>query len=898
MGERKLESMERIGMMPSETLLGKALIDDSQLLPLIGYWRSQLQNANNDEKAKIEVEIKNLEDIIRMKTIITASVFSATISEEEDGTIEVKEPKGEGNMKVVHSMNSKSVEDLLNEYAISLNPQANVYEELLNIDAVMSLIIDDKIPQTSKELIIQKFFLDSKRPFTAEAIRYWESAITTAALNNKAKDVTLEDHYKWLYETSKLNPHTGETINEPLTVIKKIVENIEAPDWDDVTEELKFMLVGSMNLADKTTHTLETAENAAKEYVKQYLDKLKGSNKKPVEEKITKHVLATNFSAFASNKITEMKKEDIISSFITSRELPTDGDGNFTIEVVYGDPVHKDNKPVSVKNKQHLFALLAKQYYTEFERDKSSTKKETKDVNIVSLSHIEELIANSTNEKHKVVNEIVDTFFRNEAGKIVESKIVDDLNDNELYKYINKEQHAKDALYKIYKVVKTNMKASSEPTDEKKKDKAIEEWTEPVIKSMNEIYPIGKELVKERNYTMPKLKEWGIKNLLNKRMPEQAENAVFKDKEQINVFINGIFKRLFEEDGKTLETNKEDAIAFIKSQVRKGEQPKMSILKTRLMHYLEEKKVTFKQTDLILLLKEAFPEVFQKRKKAEKIDTDESEITYEEAGKFVAKAMNELLATKEGKIPFTQAIFELRQKATEENWPMKVKSILAGNGSDASKKRSLSLELFSNALKEYEKNTTTKDKVTPDTGGSFEEDIDGKVILTERFSTKYPKVWNKIKDYTTLEKITEAVKFVDSYTDWKVALSMILEVIENGNVAETSNWSEKDAVEFVNHVLEIEDKSILTKDEKPKETPTTNNSSDDNKFAYLGELDKSKFKHTLRKIMKENEDTEELRRQLLNAIKTGKGAYVRKLPRKDDQALMSMLDKAKKDSAK
>ena len=1006
---KRLNNVTDLGNIPSQTILGSAMVTNVvEIIDAIKYWRDCMQNATDKEKIAYQDRIITYENILTIKGVITESILGATVNEND----EVTEPKVVGNMAVVHNAtNTSGIKDLFDKWAISTKFSSNVYEELLNIDALMSLLIDDKSDQTTNEKAIQAFFFDAKRPFTAEAVRGWDSKIMTAVAKNEVKGVKISDHYSWLYGVSKINPHKGELVNNPIKTIEDIVSHMATVDWDDVYEELKYTLVGSTNPATKNCFTLDEAGDFAKKYIAQYIDKNTGK-----EEKTKASLNKQTLDKLVADKVNELGKEELIESIINSLHLNTDDSGKYIDPLIYIAP-NKKGAVIEheIRNPKHLHSLLSKEYESLVPKEKAKKPEKVKGINLIKLSHLEELILNSAAAKKEVIHSMVQQNFKDEKNNLIVSDIIDDLNNNEVYRHVTKEEDAVDTLYKLYKVVKKNAAAVNAKSSEGK-----EEWNEPVLESFNEMLKIGKDLHENHGYTMEDLKKWAIKNLLNKKMTEQAENAVFHKEEEIRVFTNGMFSSLFEDEkGKSLESAREGAIKFLETQKKNGTTPKVNVLTDRLSYYFDEQKVAYKQIDLMNIVKKVFPELFKKAEKAKtlhekaassplvfltekanerinenKDDTSEGTLNSlkeqsikekwpenikallewvvfsdeekkrilqnnkeasdssdnDNSKKELIKAIQDLRARHSNydvltdeekerrleinnntileasnkkpekvnlkeevntivrgnpKASLAQVRFILRKKS--KSWPADLKAIIADDNMD--KIRSIFAKAITdlnppsektkenNSKESEEKSQTTESKESSkDSMNKIVEkdtDLDEKdIILTEKFSTSLPAAWKKVKQFTTLEQLKSSVKFISDKKDWKTALSMVLEVIENGNILETKEWNEADAIEFINNVVEIKESSPAAK----KSTESATISSGGNEFKELGNInDKGKFKRALREIVGKNEDTEEIRNKLITAIKVGKGVYVRKLPRKDDNALNAMLSKAYKD---
>jgi len=166
-----------------------------------------------------------------------------------------------------------------------------------------------------------------------------------------------------------------------------------------------------------------------------------------------------------------------------------------------------------------------------------------------------------------------------------------------------------------------------------------------------------------------------------------------------------------------------------------------------------------------------------------------------------------------------------------------------------------------------------------------------KTHVQEKFSDKFPEDWKQFKNISTTEALYNNCKLIKEVNDWKDALAYVIEVtainevegIEKGNIEQATEWFNKNIIESKPNT---EQEKKEKKEEKKTEIPS-------NVKSLMNCKSKKAFKISLDEIMSTIDDTPELRKNIILAIKEGTGSHTRKVAKSPENEIQSMINSSK-----
>lgn len=185
------------------------------------------------------------------------------------------------------------------------------------------------------------------------------------------------------------------------------------------------------------------------------------------------------------------------------------------------------------------------------------------------------------------------------------------------------------------------------------------------------------------------------------------------------------------------------------------------------------------------------------------------------------------------------------------------------------------------------------------------------VYVAEKFSELHPKAWEELKDINSLADLHDACVAYRDQEDWKVALSLALEVLKLGNVKQSNgadtNWDDKTIATWfsdnllndpTNKIPKPKAEGVKESKEEKKEEQTVETPNEESKYPEVmtelaGAQSQKAFRRSLEAIMRNHEDTAELRKDMISAINFGNGKHTRKVKGTPEKDLHSMFNKAK-----
>jgi hypothetical protein len=149
-----------------------------------------------------------------------------------------------------------------------------------------------------------------------------------------------------------------------------------------------------------------------------------------------------------------------------------------------------------------------------------------------------------------------------------------------------------------------------------------------------------------------------------------------------------------------------------------------------------------------------------------------------------------------------------------------------------------------------------------------------KVVVHEKISETNTTMWDKVKDFKTLDEIYNTSIELCETGDWNVALNMATELISGGEIKGAENWTNDQIAKWF-------DTMILRKEVSEETETKKENTTKPKVEAEFNAITKAKkgndFRAALIQVLSNHEDTPELRDKVLGAIKNGKGNFVRRM---------------------
>jgi len=154
-------------------------------------------------------------------------------------------------------------------------------------------------------------------------------------------------------------------------------------------------------------------------------------------------------------------------------------------------------------------------------------------------------------------------------------------------------------------------------------------------------------------------------------------------------------------------------------------------------------------------------------------------------------------------------------------------------------------------------------------------------------------LYKTIEKFSTLDEVYNMAIELNGAGKFNEALSMCLETCPK--VEDSKNWTSEQITDWFNkNILNAEEaENVETKTENVKEESKVVNLSKE--FEQVSNCsNKQFFKKSIAAIMKEKGDSEEVRKNLFESIKNGKGSYTRKISKMPDGEIHSMFNSIKK----
>lgn len=166
-------------------------------------------------------------------------------------------------------------------------------------------------------------------------------------------------------------------------------------------------------------------------------------------------------------------------------------------------------------------------------------------------------------------------------------------------------------------------------------------------------------------------------------------------------------------------------------------------------------------------------------------------------------------------------------------------------------------------------------------------------FIQEKFSQIHPEDWKKLKDIVMLDDLFNACVSYKDKDDWRVGLALALEVIPLGKIPSAKDWTVEQITEWYNtKVLSDPTTPVEEKKEEPKkEEPTVEVPEHLNEV--MNASSPKSFKRALDETVKNHEDTQEARKNMINAIKFGTGKHTKKISKMPEKDIHDMINAAK-----
>ena len=151
--------------------------------------------------------------------------------------------------------------------------------------------------------------------------------------------------------------------------------------------------------------------------------------------------------------------------------------------------------------------------------------------------------------------------------------------------------------------------AATEETTEQLETVEVETST---ITSMNDLKPVGMSII-ESGASKKDLLQWGRDSLLNRKMKEQEDNAIFKSADAVDTFIKGMFSDFFKGEEPAENTEKktvEDLKTFILSAEKEEGATYVKVCKAA-NDYANENAISIKQGGVLKQVRETAPKLHQ-----------------------------------------------------------------------------------------------------------------------------------------------------------------------------------------------------------------------------------------------------------------------------------------------
>jgi hypothetical protein len=165
-----------------------------------------------------------------------------------------------------------------------------------------------------------------------------------------------------------------------------------------------------------------------------------------------------------------------------------------------------------------------------------------------------------------------------------------------------------------------------------------------------------------------------------------------------------------------------------------------------------------------------------------------------------------------------------------------------------------------------------------------------KIFVEEKFSTKNPEDWEKLKGISTMQELHNSCKVYKDKDQWQTALALALEVVKQGNIPDTESWDKEKVKQWFNDTIMTDptDTKSTVSEKKPDKTETIEIEPEYEEVANAS--NPQKFKKAIFEILKNAEDQKIARAKVINAIKNGKGKHTKKVSKMPEGDMHKMLN--------
>jgi len=171
-------------------------------------------------------------------------------------------------------------------------------------------------------------------------------------------------------------------------------------------------------------------------------------------------------------------------------------------------------------------------------------------------------------------------------------------------------------------------------------------------------------------------------------------------------------------------------------------------------------------------------------------------------------------------------------------------------------------------------------------------------FVQEKFSKLHPKAWEELKDISSMDDLYNACVSYKDQDDWKVGLALALEIVPLGNIKEAKDWDVKATTDWYNTKVLSDPTEKKASEKKVVEEETEEEPVPEHLNDLMNAKNPKSFKQLLDGIVSTFEDTQEARKDLINAIKFGKGKHTRKISKMPETEIHGMINAAKTRVAK
>jgi len=169
-------------------------------------------------------------------------------------------------------------------------------------------------------------------------------------------------------------------------------------------------------------------------------------------------------------------------------------------------------------------------------------------------------------------------------------------------------------------------------------------------------------------------------------------------------------------------------------------------------------------------------------------------------------------------------------------------------------------------------------------------------FVQEKFSKLHPKEWGTLKDISSLEELYNTCLTYKDQEDWKISLALALEIIPLGNIEKAKDWDAKAITQWFNtkFLKDPTEEKEVEELEQPQQVKKEEVVIPEEFNDIMNAKNPKAFKQSLDEAVSNFEDTQEARKNLINAIKFGKGKHTRKISKMPETEMHGMINAAKK----